>query len=355
MSAINRPITRRAFLGAAAGAAAVLAGCGSYENAAGSSSGDAASGGAAGGESSGDVTKLNFCLDFSPNTNHTGVYVAQAKGYFADEGLEVQILEPGDTPAEQVIGSGEAQFGQSFQDYIANALSSSNPIPVTAIAAVIQHNTSGIMSLKEAGITRPAELAGHSYGTWNLPVEQAIMKAVVTEDGGNWDQVTLVPNETDDYLAGMQAGMFDAAWSYEGWEVQEAVERGIDVSYWDFKSIDPVFDYYTPVIAGNNDFMAQNPDVTKAFLRAVKRGYEFAAQSPDEAAQVLLDAVPELDEGLTKRSAQFLADKYIDDASSWGVIDGERWSRFYKWLNDEGLVENPLDENAGWTADYREA
>lgn len=339
MYAGARSVTRRSFLGVAAGAAALLAGCGSQGE----------------GSVGGDATKLNFCLDFSPNTNHTGVYIAQAKGYFADEGLEVQILQPGDGSAEQVIGSGEAQFGVSFQGHIANALTSQNPIPLTAIAAIIQHNTSGIMSLAEAGIKRPADLVGHTYGTWNLPVEQATMRAVVTKDGGDWDQVTLVPNETDDYLAAMQAGMYDAAWSYEGWEVQEALERGVDVNYWDFRSIDPTFDCYTPVIAGNDDYMAQNPEVTKAFLRAVKRGYELAAQSPDEAAQVLLDAVPELDEGLTRRSAAFLADKYIDDASSWGVIDGERWARFYRWLDENALVESPLDQNAGWTAEYLEA
>ncbi len=336
-------ITRRNFLAGTGAAAAALAlgACG-----------NAADSGAAG---DGKKTKLTFCLDYTPNTNHTGIYVAQAQGYFADEGLEVEIVQPADDTAEAMIGFGKAQVGVSYQDYIANALDSDSPMPIQAIAAVIQHNTSGIMSRKADGITRPKAMMGHKYATWDMPVEQATIKHIVEKDGGDFSKLDLVPYNVDDEVSGLKADMFDDVWVYEGWAVQNAVVQDFDYNYFSFISIDKVFDYYTPVLAANSEYAQKNPEVIKAFLRAAKRGYEYAISNHADAAQILLDAVPELDEKLVKQSAEYLAGEYQSDASSWGIIEKDRWSAFYKWLNDNKLVEHELDVNAGWTMDYLEA
>lgn len=335
-------ITRRNFLAGTGAAAAALA-LGACGNAADSGADD------------GKKTKLTFCLDYTPNTNHTGIYVAQAQGYFADEGLEVEIVQPADDTAEAMIGSGKAQVGVSYQDYIANALDSDSPMPIQAIAAVIQHNTSGIMSRKADGITRPKAMMGHKYATWDMPVEQATIKHIVEKDGGDFSKLDLVPYNVDDEVSGLKADMFDDVWVYEGWAVQNAVVQDFDYNYFSFISIDKVFDYYTPVLAANSEYAQKNPEVIKAFLRAAKRGYEYAISNHADAAQILLDAVPELDEKLVKQSAEYLAGEYQSDASSWGIIEKDRWSAFYKWLNDNKLVEHELDVNAGWTMDYLEA
>ncbi|MGN0287312.1 MAG: ABC transporter substrate-binding protein [Atopobiaceae bacterium] len=349
-------LTRRSFVAGAgvAMAGVALAGCGSSRGSASSSSSDDGSGSSS-QASSGQTTQLSFCLDYTPNTNHTGIYVAQSKGYFSDEGLSVDIIQPGDGTAEQVIGSGQAQFGVSYQDYIANSLASDSPMPIEALAAVIQHNTSGIMSRKADGITHPAALEGHTYATWDMPVEQATMKQVVTKDGGDWSKVKLVPYETDDDVAGLQANMYDAVWVYEGWAVQNAHLQNVDINYFSFIDTDETFDYYTPVIAGNTDYVKANPDIAKAFLRAVKKGYEYCVDNPDDAADILCQAVPELDASLVKQSQSYLAQQYTADASSWGVIDPSRWSRFYQWLNDNNLLDKQLDVNAGYDTQYLEA
>lgn len=336
-------ISRRNFLAGTGAAAAALA-LGACGNAANS-----------GGAADGKKTKLTFCLDYTPNTNHTGIYVAQAKGYFADEGLGVEIVQPADDTAEAMIGSGKAQVGVSYQDYIANALDSDSPMPIQAIAAVIQHNTSGIMSRKADGITRPKAMMGHKYATWDMPVEQATIKHIVEKDGGDFSKLDLVPYNVDDEVSGLKADMFDSVWVYEGWAVQNAVVQDFDYNYFSFISIDKVFDYYTPVLAANSEYAQKNPEVIKAFLRAAKRGYEYAISNHADAAQILLDAVPELDEKLVKQSAEYLAGEYQSDADSWGIIEKDRWSAFYKWLNDNKLVKHELDVNAGWTMDYLEA
>ncbi len=115
--------------------------------------------------------KLTLVLDYVPNTNHTGIYVAIDKGYYADAGLEVDVVQPPDDGADALVGSGKAQLGIGFQDVMANYLGSDDPLPVTAIAALVQHNTSGIASRQGEGIDRPAGLVGHAYGTWDQDVE----------------------------------------------------------------------------------------------------------------------------------------------------------------------------------------
>ncbi len=355
-AAFERDMSRRNFIkGAGAlAAAATLAGCGAYKGA----SGDAS---ASTGEDSSaksapkSARKITFCLDYTPNTNHTGIYVAQAKGYFKDEGLTVKVVQPADGTAEAMIGSGQAQLGVSYQDYIANALSSKNPVAIEAVAAIIQHNTSGIMSRKADGITSAKKMEGHTYATWSMPVEQATIKQVMESDGGDYSKLKLVPYEVDDEVAGLKANMFDCVWVYEGWAVQNAKVQHYDVNYFSFVDMDKVFDFYTPVIAANDDFAKKYPDVVKAFVRAAKRGYEYAIKHPKAAGDILLDAAPELSSDLVQASAKYLAKQYQADAKSWGVIDKSRWDAYFKWLNDKNLVENKLDENSGWTTDYLEA
>ena len=346
-NAFDASISRRAFVGAAMGAAApaglALSGCGAY---------DASRAGQGAGASG--KTKLTFCLDYTPNTNHTGIYVARDKGYFAEEGLEVEIVQPAEDSAEALIGSGQAQLGVSYQDYIANALAADATMPIAAVAAIIQHNTSGIMSRKGDGITSASHMQDHTYATWDMPIEQATIKRVVESDGGDFSKVRLVPYNVDDEVAGLKGNLFDTVWVYEGWAVQNAAVQGYDVNYFSFISMDDVFDYYTPVIAANTTYAKEHPDVVRAFLRAAKRGYQFAIDDAAAAADVLCSAVPELDRALALQSQQFLAGQYTADAPSWGVIDGARWSRFFQWLNDGGLVSSKLDVNAGWTMDYLE-
>lgn len=343
----DKNLNRRQFLAVAGGAAATtaLAACG----------GTASEQGAAeGGFDAAETTKVSFVLDYTPNTNHTGLYVALDQGYFADEGLEVEIVQPPEDGADALIGAGGANLGISYQDYIANNLASDQPMPYSAVAAVIQHNTSGIMSRAEDGITHPAAMEGHTYATWNMPVEQATVRQCVEADGGNWDNVELVPYETDDDVAGLRANMYDTVWVYEAWAVQNAIVQDVDVNYFSFISVDPVFDYYTPVIAANDDFAKENPEVVKAFLRAVKKGYEYAVENPDAAADILCAQVPELDSALVHQSQTYLADQYVADAEAWGVIDKDRWAAFYGWLNDNQLLANQIDVNAGYDLSYLE-
>lgn len=340
-------LTRRAFLSAVGTGAVALAACGKQEPEAEPAEGDQQP-----VDGIAPTTSVSFVLDYSPNVNHTGLYVAMDKGWFSEEGIEVEVVPVPADGSDALIGSGGADMGMTYQDYIANSLASANPMPYTAVAAVVQHNTSGIMSRAEDGITSAKGMEDHTYATWNLPVEQATIKQIVEADGGDFSRVQMVPYEVDDEVAGLRAGMFDTVWVYEWWAVQNAKLQDYPVNYFSFADMDPVFDYYTPVIAVNDDFAKANPEVVSGFLRAAKRGYEFAAENPAEAAQILCTMVPELDPALIQAAQEVLSPQYIADASSWGVIDPTRWAAFYQWLNDEKLVEHNFNVTSGFTMEY---
>lgn len=309
--------------------------------------------GSSGSGQSGDLTKVTFVLDWTPNTNHTGVYVAQELGYFEEAGLEVEIVQPPDDGAEAMVASGKAQFGVSFQDYMVPAVAGKEKtMPITAVAAILQHNLSGIMSAKDSGITSPKKMENHSYATWELPIEQAILKECVEEDGGDFSKVEMLPETIDDEVAALKSKQVDSIWVYYGWAGIAAEVKDFDINYFAFKDIDDAFDYYSPVIIANDDFLNEDPDTAKAFLAAVSHGYDYAIQNPAEAAEILVDANPEIDADLALASQEYLADQYQAEASQWGVIDKARWNAFYHFINEKKLADKKIRKNVGFTNDY---
>ena len=298
------------------------------------------------------LTPVTVVLDYTPNTNHTGLYVALDQGLYAERGLDVSIVQPPEDGADALVASGRAQLGVSYQDWMANYLGSDDPLPVTAVAALVQHNTSGLLSRAGEGLTRPAALAGKRYGTLDVATEQAIVRALVEADGGDWGEVALVPANSTDEVAGLSTGQFDAVWGFEGWAVQNAAAQGFAVDYLSIAELDPVFDYYTPVLIANDAFAAERPEAVRAFLQATAEGYAYAVEHPDEAADILVAQAPEVDPALARASQRFLADQYVADAERWGAFDPARWNAFYRWMNEQGLTERPLPLDAGFTNEY---
>lgn len=300
------------------------------------------------------LEKITFVLDWTPNTNHTGLYVAQEKGYFEELGLDVEIVQPPEDGAVVLVASGKAQFGVSFQDSLAAALSGDNALPVTAVAGMIQHNTSGIISRKGEGMDSPKGMEGHSYATWNGAIELATLEEVIKTDGGNFEKVELIPSTVTDEVSALKTKSTDAIWIFYGWAGVKTELEELATDYFAFADINPVFDYYTPVIVGNNTFLEENPETAKAFMEAVSKGYTFAIENPEEAAEILCNAAPELDKELVIESQKYLADKYQADAPYWGYIDANRWNNFYQWVNDNKLTEDKVPLDSGFTNAFLE-
>ena len=181
--------------------------------------------------------QIMFVLDWTPNTNHTGVYVAQEKGYFEEAGLDVKIVQPPEDGAEALIATGKAQFGVSFQDTLAPTYATDSPLPITAVAAIIQHNTSGILSRKGEGIDVPKGMENHKYATWDGMIETAMIQNVVEEDGGDYSKVEMLPSTVTDEYSALQSKQVDCLWVYYAWAGMATKVKGLETDYFAFKDI----------------------------------------------------------------------------------------------------------------------
>ncbi|MHC1746989.1 MAG: ABC transporter substrate-binding protein [Cellulosilyticaceae bacterium] len=293
---------------------------------------------------------IKVVLDWVPNTNHTGMYVALEKGFYEDAGLNVEIMQPPEGGALSLVAAEKAQFAVSFQEEIGPALTAKNPLPVVAVASIIDHNVSGLLSLKEKNIDSPKKLEGMRYAAWDTPFEKAILKDIIARDGGDFSNVKLIPNTVTDVISALQTDI-DAVWVYYGWDGVATELAGLQTNYIPFREMNPVFDFYTPVLATSTAYLEKNGDEAKKFLAATSKGYEYAIKNPEEAANILVKHAPEIDLKLATASQKFLAKEYQGDKSHWGTIDAKRWSDFYNWMFEQGLIGRELKEE-GFTNDY---
>lgn len=301
------------------------------------------------GNSKKDIT---IALDWTPNTNHTGFYVASEKGYFEEAGFQVSIVQPPEDGAEMTVATGQAEYGISFQDSIAPLYAAAEEFPLTAVAALIQHNTSGIVSLKEKGITSPKDMEHHTYATWDLEVEKVMIQNVIETGGGDFRKLTLIPSMVTDVVSAFQTDSVDSVWVFYAWDGMALEAAGLETNMLYFKDMNPVFDYYSPIMIANTQYLEENSEDVKAFLSACKKGYQYAMEHPEEAAEILIREVPELDADFIKESQKWLATQYQAEAETWGEFDKDRWNAFYRWLYENQLIEQEIPKDYGFTNQY---
>lgn len=293
--------------------------------------------------------KVSVVLDWTPNTNHTGLYVAKEKGYFKEEGLNVDIIMPGEAGADQLVASGKSQFGVGYQEGVTQARIQG--VPLVSIAAVIQHNTSGFASLAEKNINSPKAFEGKAYGGWGSPVEKSVIESLMKKEKADVNKVKIVNIGDADFFTAVKKDI-DFAWIYYGWTGVEAELRGEKINMVYLTDYSDRLDYYTPVLTTNEKMIANNPETVKAFIKAVSKGYEYAASNPGDAADILLKAAPDLDSELVKKSQQWLAPKYKDDAPRWGEQKLEVWENYASWMFENGLLDSELDAKKAFTNEF---
>lgn len=303
-----------------------------------------------------ELRKVTLMLDYTPNTNHTGFYVAQALGYYTDAGLDLEIIEPGDNATATMVAAGKADFGVSYQEDTTYALTAEEPLPIKAIAAIIQHNTSGFVSLKAADINSPKDFEGKTYAGWGAPSEEAVIQAVMQADGGDFSKLTIVGADGSGFAslsADAEAGKVNILWEFYGWAVTRGLMDGYDLNYMACTDLDERLDYYTPLIITNNDLITSDPDMIKAFMSATKKGYEYAIANPDEAAKILHDtALPDTDLEFLTKSQEYLSGEYAKDAESWGVMTDQVWDNYTDFMNEYGLIDHTVSASDQYTNEF---
>ncbi|MBU5212990.1 ABC transporter substrate-binding protein [Heyndrickxia oleronia] len=292
---------------------------------------------------------VTVVLDWTPNTNHTGLYVAKEKGYFKDEGLDVDIIQPGEAGADQLVAAGKAQFGISAQESITEARIQG--VPIVSIAAIIQHNTSGFASPKEKNITSPKDFENKTYGGWGAPVEKAVLDSLMKKEHADVEKTKIINMGETDFFTAVKRDI-DFAWIYYGWTGVEAELRGEKINMVYLTDYSNKLDYYTPVLTTNEKMIEKDPETIKHFLAAASKGYTYAIDHPDDAADLLIKAVPDLDPKLVKASQKWLSPKYQDDAARWGEQKQEIWENYASWMYDNHLLDKKLDSKKAFTNQY---
>ncbi|MDD2213409.1 MAG: ABC transporter substrate-binding protein [Oscillospiraceae bacterium] len=275
---------------------------------------------------------VKVVLDWFPNTNHTGLLLAQARGWFREAGLAVSIQ--GDVHG--VMDTHGADFVLGPEISMLDCRQKGTPL--TGIAVLTQKCDSGIVSLKRAGITRPRELEGKRLTHWAPAWFHAAIRRVMAQDGGDYDKVQLVQLDVGDIVAtlGQQA---DATWVYENWENQVLLEAGKEINYFNLGDFDPIFDFCAPAIAAPESVLEQRPEMVRKFLAILDRAYRLAAHDPDAAVLAVRSALPsDCSEQLLLRSQRHLAPILLDAQGRWGRIRPERWDRMAEFLLTCGVI-----------------
>ncbi|KAL2918048.1 hypothetical protein HK105_202462 [Polyrhizophydium stewartii] len=298
------------------------------------------------------LTTISLALDWTPNTNHIGFYVARAKGFYADEGLELRVVSP------HVDGYQATPCSRLTERTVDLAISPKESVvsfhtwpqaakpKIVAIATMVQKVTHAVVTLKSSGIDRPAKLAGKRYASYAARYEGRMVQELIKADGGSGEYIEDTPEMLGIWNT-VLAGKADATWVFLSWEGVEAARAGVELNVFKFE------DYgiplgYSPVLIAHPETLEQRPEQVARFLAATAKGFQFAAAHPDEAAAILVDLVAAdtaalplptpLDPEMVRDSARLIAADLLDSTGAWGRMDEAVWSKFLDWISDAGLL-----------------
>ncbi|MBB3109332.1 ABC-type nitrate/sulfonate/bicarbonate transport system substrate-binding protein [Paenibacillus phyllosphaerae] len=308
-----------------------------------------ASNAAAGENADKSLTKVKVVLDWTPNTNHTGLYVARDQGFFRNHGLDVDIIQPTEAGADKMVATGAAEFGVSYQEGI--TLARIQGVPLVSLAAVIQHNTSGFASPEAKGIKTPKDFEGKTYGGWGSPAEEAVIDSLMQEQQADVKKVNIVSIGDAAFFTAVKRNI-DFAWIYYAWTGVEAELRGEKLNMVYLTDYSDKLDYYTPVLATSESMIQDKKDIVAAFVAGAAEGYQYAIDNPEDAAEILIKAEPDLNADLVRASQKWLSPKYQDDAARWGEQKLDVWKNYADWMYEHKLMDKELDAEKAFTNEF---
>ncbi len=291
------------------------------------------------------MNSLTLALDWTPNINHIGFFVAQEKGFYADHGVSLEIIDPSlddyaVTPAKKVE-LGVANFALCPTESIISYQTKKTPFSLVAIAAVLQEDLSAIVVKEESGINTPKDLDSKSYASYKARYEDAIVQQMIQNDGGIGNIHVHYPEKLGiwDTIAN---NTFDSTWIFVNWEGVEAAQNRVTMNYFKMSDYDIPYSY-SPVIAADKTFVDSHQEAYKNFLKASKQGFLYAKTHPAEAIAILKKQLPEKDKNIDLEKALAVSADAFGDANSWGMIDKENIETFLNWIYEKNLETQPLE------------
>lgn len=290
------------------------------------------------------MTDIEVALDWTPNTNHLGVYVAAAEGYYEDRGLSVRVRSPAEddyetTPAKRVA-NGESTLAVAPSESAISYNTHPDYPSLTAVAAVCQRDTSAIVALEDSDVSRPADMDGRTYASYGARFEDDIVRQLVRNDGGEGDVEILTPPKLG-IPNTLVEGDADTTWVFLAWEGVLCEREGIGLRPFSLDEYDVPYGY-TPVLLATPETVENEADALSDFLDATGKGYRDAVADPEAAARTLgtVASGPHLDdEDFLIESTEYLVEaRAFLDGGEWGRMNHERWTDFVDWLATAGVL-----------------
>ena len=299
-----------------------------------------------------ETASVKLALDWYPNANHLGLFIAQQKGYFEEENLEVTMYTPSDpSTVLQTVGAGQDDFGMSYQPDV--LLARNEGVPVVSILGVVQHPLNSLMTLESSGITSPGQLAGKKVGYPGIPTNEPLLETMLKSDGLNGlediEFVNIGWNISESLISEKVDGVVGAYWTHESINM-ENIGYPVNVMRMEEWGVP---DYYELVLVTSEDYLKENQDVAERFIRAIKRGFEEAIENPQAGVDVLVAENPgEIDEDIDRPGADLLVEMWqLPSGGGFGTQEPARWNGFVQWMKDNDMLDQSLDASAAYRAD----
>ena len=289
-----------------------------------------------------ETVPVKLALDWYPNANHLGLFIAQQKGYFEDEGLDVTMYTPSDpSTVLQTVASGSDDFGMNYQPDV--ILARNKGVPVVSIAAVVQHPLNSVMALESSGISRPSQLAGKKVGYPGIPTNEPLLDTMLRADGvaGGLAEVELVNigfNIAESLISEKVDAAVGAYWTHESILL---VNQGHPVNVMKMQDWG-VPDYYELVLVTSEEYLEENRDVAERFVRAITKGFEEAIHDPQAGVDILVEENPdEIDEAIDRPGADLLVPQWqLPSGGGFGTQESARWQSFVDWMKEQGMIDS---------------
>ncbi|WP_410218239.1 ABC transporter substrate-binding protein [Paracoccus sp. (in: a-proteobacteria)] len=297
-------------------------------------------------------TQVSIALDWMLNTNHIGLVIAMDKGLYAEEGLEVDLLPYSDTNSAALLAAGAADF--AYLTSLGFMSARAGGADLVALWATMQHDAGRLVySSDNSAITRPADLSGKTYAGFGSAWEEALIGTMIAHDGGKpvWDTVTL---GTGAYEA-LASGAVDFTLEVATWEGVNSALLGRNQSSFTYADYG-IPDQQNGYIGTRRETLDENPDVIRRFMRATQAGYEWAADHPDEAAQILIAAGDFPNADLVSGSMEAITKGgYLRDGHTpIGTIDPARFTAMAQFLFESGVLKDANGHALVWPGEVSE-
>lgn len=296
------------------------------------------------GEKSEDVAgekePLSLVLDFYPNPDHAGIYMAEKLGYFEEAGLDVDIQTPSDPAAPlKLLAAGRSDLAISYEPEV--MLAHEQGLDVQAVAAIVNRPLTSMIWLKKSGIGGVAGLRGKTIATAGIPYQDAYLKTILARASLKPADVKTV-NVGFGLLPALLGGRAEAMLG--GFSNVEGVDlrlRGSDpvVTPVDELGV-PTYDELVLVARGKR--LEDDPQAIRLFIAALARGTAAAAGNPKAAAKALLEANPDLDAKLTKAELAVTLPLLAPASGDrpYGYMNPGQWREFAGWMRDNELISS---------------